>query len=59
MPCKSLKGSLVLFEAEQLHAREKSSFYNLKVQNVSVTIEGKPYQPYAQRMRLFEQYDEI
>ena len=33
--------------------------YNPKVQKVSVTIEGKPNQLYAQGMQSFEQYDEI
>ena len=36
-----------------------SKFYNPKIQKVSVTVEGKPNQLYAQGMRLFEQYDEI
>ena len=36
-----------------------SKFYNLKIQKVSVTVEGKPNQLYAQGMRSFEQYDEI
>ena len=35
-----------------------SKFYNPKIQNVSVNVEGKPNQLYAQGMRLFEQYDE-
>ena len=35
-----------------------SKFYNPKIQNVSVIVEGKPNQLYAQGMRLFEQYDE-
>ena len=52
MPCKSLKGILVLFE-------EESKFYNPKIQNISVIVEGKPNQLYAQGMRSFEQYDEI
>ena len=46
MPCKSLKGILVLFE-------EESKFYNPKMQNVSVIVEGKPNQLYAQGMRSF------
>ena len=33
-------------------------FYNPKIEKVSVTIEGKPSQLYAQGMRSFEQYDE-
>ena len=59
MPCKSLKGIVVLFEEEKSHVRDTSKFYNPKIQKVSVTIEGKPNQLYAQGMRSFEQYDEI
>ena len=59
MPCKSLKGILVLFEEEQSYTRDTSKFYNPKVQKVSVIVEGKPNQLYAQGMRSFEQYDEI
>ena len=35
-----------------------SKFYNPKIQKVSVIVEGKPNQLYAQGMRWFEQYDE-
>ena len=56
MPCK---GILVLFEEEKPYTRDTSKFYNPKIQKVSVTIEGKPTQLYAQGMRSFEQYDEI
>ena len=59
MPCKSLKGILVLIEEERSYARDTSKFYNPKTQKVSVIVEGKPNQLYAQGMRLFEQYDEI
>ena len=58
MPCKSLKGILVLFEEEKSYTRDMSKFYNPKIQKVSVTIEGKPNQLYSQGMRSFEQYDE-
>ena len=58
MPCKPLKGILVLFEEEKSYVRDTSKFYNPKIQKVSVTIEGKPNQLYSQRMRSFEQYDE-
>ena len=58
MPCKSLKGILVLFEEERSYTQDTSKLYNPKIQNVSVIMEGKPNQPYAQRMRSFEQYDE-
>ena len=57
--CKSLKGILVLFEEEQSYTRDMSKFYNPKIQKVSVIVEGKPNQLYAQGMRSFEQYDEI
>ena len=59
MPCKSLKGILVLFEEEQSYTRDTSKFYNPKIQKVSVIVEGKPNQLYIQGMRSFEQYDEI
>ena len=36
-----------------------SKFYNPKIQKVSVIVESKPNQLYAQGMRSFEQYDEI
>ena len=57
-PCKSLKGILVLFEEEGSYIRDMSKFYNPKIQKVSVIVEGKPNQLYAQGMRSFEQYDE-
>ena len=59
MPCKSLKGILVLFEEERSYVRDTSKFYNPKIQKVSVIVEGKPNQLYGQGMRSFEQYDEI
>ena len=54
-----MKGILVLFEGEQPYTRDTGKFYNPKIQKVSVIIEGKPNQLYAQGMRSFEQYDEI
>ena len=47
MPCKSLKGILALFEDEGSYARDTSKFYNPKTQKVSVIVEGKPNQLYA------------
>ena len=41
------------------YKRDKSKFYNPKIQKVSVIVEGKPNQLHAQGMRSFEQYDEI
>ena len=58
MPCKSLKGILVLFEEEKSYVRDTSKFYNPKIEKVSVIIDGKPNQLYTQGMRSFEQYDE-
>ena len=58
MPCKSLKGILVLVEEEKSYVRDMSKYYNPKIQKVSVTIEGKPNQLYSQGMRSFGQYDE-
>ena len=49
---------MALFEEEQPYTRDTSKFYNPKIQKVSVIVEGKPNQLYAQGMRLFEQYDE-
>ena len=57
-PCKFLKGILVLFEEEKPYTKDTSNFYNPGIQNVSVVVEGKPNQLYAQGMRSFEQYDE-
>ena len=53
MTCRSLEGILVLY------AQDTSRSYNPKVQKVSVIIEDKPNQLYAQEVRLFEQNDEI
>ena len=57
-PCNSLKGILVLFEEEKPYALDTGKFYNPKIQKLSVIVEGKPNQLYAQRLRSFEQYDE-
>ena len=46
-PCKSLKGILVLFEEEKSYARDRSKFYNPKIEKVSVIVEGRPDQLYA------------
>ena len=59
MPCRSLKGILVLFEEEDPYKRDTSKFYSPMIQKVSVIVEGKPNQLYSQGMRSFEQYDEI
>ena len=48
MPCKSLKGNLLLFEEEKSYVQDTSKFYNPRIQEVSVIVEGKPNQLYAQ-----------
>ena len=58
MPCKALKGILVLFEGENPYARDMGKLYDPKIQKVSVIVEGKPNQLYTQGMRLFEKNDE-
>ena len=42
-----------------MYTRDTSKFYHLKIQKVSVILEGKPNQLYPQGMRSLEQYDEI
>ena len=60
MPCKSLKGILVLFKEEECpYTRNTIRFYNPNIEKVFVIVEGKANQLYAQGMRPFEQYDEI
>ena len=58
MPCKSLKGILVLFEQEKPYERDTSKLYDPKIQKVSVIVEGTPNQLHAQGMRPFDQYYE-
>ena len=53
MPCQSLKGILVLFEEEKPFVQDTSKFYNPKIQKVSVVVERKPNQQYAQGMISF------
>ena len=50
---------MVLFEEEKSYTQDMSKFYNPKIQKVSIIVEGKPNQLYAQGMRSFEQYNEI
>ena len=49
----------MLFEEEGPYAQDMSKFYNPKIQKVSVIVEGKPNQLYAQGMRSFELYAEV
>ena len=43
MPCRSLKGILVLFEEERLYTRDTNKFNNLKIQKVSVIVSQISY----------------
>ena len=58
-PCRSLRGILVLFEEEEAFKRDTSKFYNPKIEKVSVIVEGKPNQLFAQGLKPVEQYEEI
>ena len=58
-PAKSLKGILMLFTKESDWARDTEKFYNPKITNIEVAVEGKPNQLYAQGMKTYHQFDEI
>ena len=58
-PARSLKGILAIFEDEEPWKRNTSKFYNPKITKVSVIVEGKPNQLFAQGMQPFEHYGEI
>ena len=58
-PAKSLKGILVLFENEVSFSRNTSRFNNPNIEKVTITVEGKPNQLFAQGLRSFSQYEEI
>ena len=54
-PAKSLKGILLLFTKETDWQRDTEKFYNPKIKNVEITVEGKPNQLYAQGMKSYHQ----
>jgi hypothetical protein len=60
-PCRSLKGILALFkdDSDVSYQRDSSKFYNPNINKVSVIVEGKPNQLYAQGLQKFEHYTEI
>ena len=49
----------MLFEEEKPYERDTSKFYIPMIQKVSVIVEGKPNQLYAEGMGSFGHYDEI
>ena len=53
MPCKSLKGILVLFEEEGSYTRDTSKFYNPKIQKVSVIVDCRSLSIICSRNEIF------
>ena len=61
-PSKSLKGVLLIFMKEKSATKfthDTEEFFNLKITEVEVTVEGVPNELYAQNMEYRNQYDEI
>ena len=61
-PSKSLKGVLLIFTKERSatkFGRHTEEFFNPEITKVEVTVEGVPYELYAQNMEYRHQYDEI
>ena len=61
-PSKSLKGVLLIFTKERSatkFTRDTEEFFNPKITNVEVTVEGVPNELCAQNMEYRHQYDEI
>ena len=59
---KSLKGVLLIFMKERSATkfnRDTEEFFNPKITNAEVTVEGSPNELYAQNMEYRHQYDEI
>ena len=50
---------MILFEEEKEYQRNTARFYNPKINKVSVIVERKPNQLFAQGMKTHEQYGEI
>ena len=58
----SLKGVLLIFTKERSATkfiRDTEEFYNPKITNVEVTVEGVPNKLYVQNMEYRHQYDKI
>ena len=58
-PARSFKGVLLLFVKESNYNRDSENFINPNISKVSVVIEGKPNQLFANGMMGFQQFDEI
>ena len=58
-PARSLKGILMIFEQPyNAYERQSEMFYNPKIKNVTVTIEGRPNQIYSMGLQPYHQYEE-
>ena len=61
-PSKSFKGVLLIFTKERSATKfthDTEEFFNPKITKVEVTVEGVPYELYAQNMEYRHQYDVI
>ena len=61
-PSKSFKGVLLIFTKERSATKftcDTEEFFNPKITNVEVIVEGVPNELYAQNMEYRHQYDEI
>lgn len=60
---KSMKSILILFvdpaDGGTSYARDTEKFYNPKITNVMITLDGNPNQLFASGMRPHQQFDEI
>ena len=60
---KSMKGILILFvdpaDGGTAYARNTEKFYNPKIKNVEITLDGNPNQLFASGMRPHQQFSEI
>ena len=60
---KSMKGVLILFvdpnDGGASYGRDSEKFYNPKIKNVSITLEGDPNQLFASGMRPHQHFPEI
>ena len=60
---KSMKGILILFvdpaDGGTAYGRDTEKFYNPKIKNVQITLDGNPNQLFASGMRPHQQFGEI
>ena len=60
---KSMKGILILFvdpaDGGAAYGRDTQKFYNSKIKNVQITLDGNPNQLFASGMKPHQQFSEI